>query len=66
MAGQKNDLQQWTSGGKVTLAVNGQGSLRLGNVVLLATIINGRVQLLARLPDGTTQLLAAADRNTGK
>ena len=29
---QKNDLQQWTPGGKVKIAIDGQGRLRLGTV----------------------------------
>jgi hypothetical protein len=56
--GQKNDLQEWAPGGNVTAAINGNGDLRLGNVVLLTTIVNGDVELVAQLPDGSTQILA--------
>lgn len=57
-AGQTNDLQEWTSGTNVGTAVDGNGNLRLGNVVLLAKIVDGHVELIAQLPDGTTQVLA--------
>lgn len=60
MHGQKNDLQQWAPGGKVTLAVDGSGRLRLGQVVLLTEIVRGKARLVALLPDGTRQVLASA------
>ena len=62
--GQTNDLQEWESGSTVTAAINGNGNLRLGNVVLLTALINGRVQLIAQLPDGSTQILAVGTPTT--
>ena len=59
MAGQKNDLQQWAAGGRTTVAIDGHGRLRLGQVVLQTEIVQGRAQLVATLPDGTRQLLAS-------
>jgi len=58
--GQKNDLQQWTPGSEVSLAVDGKGRLRLGKVTLVAEIVNGKAQLVAVLPNGHRQLLAHA------
>ena len=57
-AGQRNDLQEWQSGATVGTAINGNGNLRLGNVVLRAKIVKGHVELIARLPNGSTQVLA--------
>ncbi len=63
-AGQKNDLQDWESGAAVTTAIDGNGDLRINNVVLQIKIVNGRVQLLAQLPDGSTQVLAIGTPQT--
>jgi hypothetical protein len=57
-SGQRNDLQQWESGSSVKTAINGNGDLRLGNVVLLTKIVKGHVELIAQLRDGSTQVLA--------
>ena len=57
--GQTHDLQQWQTGTKVTTAIDGDGNLRLGKVVLVARIVDGAVELVAVLPDGTTQVLAS-------
>jgi hypothetical protein len=55
---QKNDLQQWTPGGKVKVAIDGQGRLRLGTVRIVAAVQRGKAVLTAILPDGTRQTLA--------
>lgn len=57
---QTRDLQQWTTGGQVRAAIDGQGRLRLGSVRLVASVQNGRAVLTAVLPNGKKQVLAAA------
>ena len=52
-------MQQWAPGGKVTLAVDGSGRLRIGQVVLQTEIVKGKARLIATLPDGTKQILAS-------
>jgi hypothetical protein len=65
-AGQENDLQQWAPGSKVTAAIDGNGHLRLGNVVITADIQSGRARLIAVLPDGEKQVLALGTSQTTK
>jgi hypothetical protein len=61
--GQTHDLQDWEAGTTVQTAIDGNGNLRLGDVVLKAMIVNGHVELIAVLPDGSTQLLAFGSPN---
>jgi hypothetical protein len=58
--GQTNDLQQWTSSGKVVSAIDGRGRLRIGAVSLTTRVVKGKAELLAVLPGGNVELLAAA------
>jgi hypothetical protein len=52
MRGQKNDLQQWTLGEDVAVAVDGDGRLRLGEITLVAQVVNGKAELVGVLPNG--------------
>lgn len=57
-AGQKSDIQQWLADGKVAVAVDGKGDLRLGTITLSLGLQAGKVVLVAELPDGSRQVLA--------
>jgi hypothetical protein len=59
-AGQKPDLQQWTSGGKVIAAVDAKGRLRLGPVALTTEVRSGVPYLVAEMPSGRIYALALA------
>ena len=57
--GQTSDLQQWQVGDNVIAAIDGQGRLRLGSIVLDETVRNGKVALEAILPNGKHQVIAS-------
>ena len=59
MTGQKNDLQQWQPNGQTTLAVDGDGRLRIGEIRLVAEDTASGQRLVAILPNGTRRVLAA-------
>jgi hypothetical protein len=55
--GQRSDLQQWAPDGKVLAAVDSRGRLRLGNVALSATTVDGTPYLVAATPSGRRYFL---------
>ena len=57
--GQTTDIQQWQVGSNVTAAIDGQGRLRLGSIVLQAAVVNGNVVLEAVMPNGKHQIIAS-------
>jgi hypothetical protein len=63
-AGQKHDLQQWTSGGKIVAAVDAKGRLHLGSVALSTEVVSGVPYLVARLPSGKVYDIALTGRPT--
>lgn len=57
-AGQRNDLQQWQPGGRTTLAVDGHGRLRIGEILLVSEQTATGERLTAVLPDGRRRVIA--------
>lgn len=59
-ASRKQDLAQWTIGGRVVAAIGPAGELRLGDLTLRVRAAKNREELVAAFPNGHSSVIASS------